>query len=539
MSDLVKKATRVWRFGAALRGFLKTPISADQALQTVRSRMAARPELLLGMVRSCIYGNPRSPYLALLRVAGCEYGDFESLVRNEGVEGALHTLAARGVYVTIDELKAQSEIRRGSTVFAVREEDFANPVRAGHLAARTGASRSPGSPLFYDFDYLADMWALHKHLYLRAWGAADLPSAIWLPIMPGSGPVSLLISAKMGHLPERWFSPVERRGFKPSFAHRFGTRAIVEAGRLFGTPLPRPEYVGFDEAARIAAWMREAIGRSGGCTLITYASAAVRACQAAVHEGWDLSGAILQVTGEPFTDAKRAEIEASGTAARPLYAFMEAGTVAAGCLNPASVDDCHLFADAFAVVPLARDVPRLGMSVDAFLFTSLLDTSPKILLNAENGDFGLIESRACGCPFEADGFATHLRQIRSFEKLTGEGMSFLGTDVIRIVEEALPARFGGSSTSYQFVEEEDASGFTRMTLRVSPSVGPVDESAAIACVREALARGGSGRRMMAEVWEKAGTLRVLRAEPIPTQRGKILPLHIAAGRGRQGGRPEQ
>jgi hypothetical protein len=256
----------------------------------------------------------------------------------------------------------------------------------------------------------------------------------------------------------------------------------------------------------------------------------VRACQAAAREGWDLSGAVVQVTGEPLTGAKRAEIETSGAAARPIYAFMEAGTVAVGCLEPASVDDCHLFEDSFAVIPAARDVPRLGISVDAYLFTTLLASSPIVLFNAENGDHGLVETRACGCPLDAAGLATHLRCIRSFEKVTGEGMSFLGAEVMRIVEEVLPARFGGDSTRYQFVEEEDAAGLTRMTLRVSPALGAVDEAAVLACVRDALAGGGAGRRMMTEVWEKAGTIRVARAEPLPTQRGKILPLHIAAGR---------
>jgi hypothetical protein len=527
---LMKKAARVWRFAADLRGYLKHPIGTDQALQIVRTRMADRHELLLRMARSCIYGTPHSPYLWLLRTAGCEYGDLESLVRREGVEGALQTLSTRGVYLTIDELKAREVIRRGNAEFAVHESDFANPIRSGHLAARTGASRSPGSPLYYDFENLADTWAVHQALRLQVFGARGLPTALWLPIMPGAGPVSLLSHAKTGQVPERWFSPVERRGFRPSLVHRFGTFAIVEAGRLGGVRLPRPEYVGLDEASRVAAWMREAIGRAGGCTLLAYASAAVRACQAAEREGWDLSGAIVKVTGEPLTEAKRAEIEACGATARPLYGFMEAGTVAVGCLSPASVDDCHLFADAFALIAHARDIPRLGMSVDAFLFTSLLDTSPKILFNAENGDFGLVESRACGCPLDREGCSPHVRQIRSFEKLTGEGMSFLGTEVIRIVEEVLPARFGGDSTRYQFVEEEDAAGLTRMTLRVSPSVGQVDEAAAVACVREALARGSDGSRMMAAVWETAGTLRVSRTEPSSTARGKILPLHIAAGR---------
>jgi hypothetical protein len=529
-TKLLNDAARLWRFATELRRYLEHPISTAQALQIVRARMTARPEILLRMARSCIYDNPRSPYLWLLQAAGCDYGDLESLVRHEGVEGALRTLAARGVYLTIDELKARTLIRRGNAEFAVREADFANPVRAGHLAARTGASRSPGSPLYFDFENLADKFAVHQALRLQAFGALDLPTALWLPIMPGAGPVSLLSHAKAGQVPERWFSPVERRGFRPSLVHRFGTFAIVEAGRLSGVRLPRPEYIGLDEASRVAAWMREAIGRAGGCTLFTYASTAVRACQAAVREGWDLSGAIIKVTGEPLTEAKHAEIEACGATARPVYAFMEAGTVAVGCLRPASVDDCHLFADAFALIAHARDIPRLEMSVDAFLFTALLDTSPKILFNAENGDFGLVESRACGCPLDREGCSPHVRQIRSFEKLTGEGMSFLGTEVIRIVEEVLPARFGGDSTRYQFVEEEDAAGLTRMTLRVSPAVGPVDEAAAVACVREALARGSDGSRMMAAVWETAGTLRVSRTEPSPTARGKILPLHIAAGR---------
>jgi hypothetical protein len=56
------------------------------------------------------------------------------------------------------------------------------------------------------------------------------------------------------------------------------------------------------------------------------------------------------------------------------------------------------------------------------------------------------------------GWTTHLRDIRSQEKLTAGGMTFLDTDLIRVLEEVLPARFGGAPTDYQLVEEEAEEG---------------------------------------------------------------------------------
>lgn len=54
------------------------------------------------------------------------------------------------------------------------------------------------------------------------------------------------------------------------------------------------------------------------------------------------------------------------------------------------------------------------------------------------------------------GWTLHLHGIRSVEKLTAAGMTFLDSDVIRVLEEVLPGRFGGGPTHYQLVEEEDA-----------------------------------------------------------------------------------
>ena len=89
------------------------------------------------------------------------------------------------------------------------------------------------------------------------------------------------------------------------------------------------------------------------------------------------------------------------------------------------------------------------------------------------------------CPLAALGYRTHFHTIRSHEKLTSEGMTFLGHDLIRLVEEVLPAQFGGGPTDYQFVEVE-RDGLPRVDLLVSPRLGPLNEPAVAAAVLDFL-----------------------------------------------------
>ena len=63
-------------------------------------------------------------------------------------------------------------------------------------------------------------------------------------------------------------------------------------------------------------------------------------------------------------------------------------------------------------------------------------------------DYAVISHPHCGCPWEEMGYTQQLHTIRSYEKLTSEGMHFVGTDLIAVVEEVLPARFGGAPTDY-------------------------------------------------------------------------------------------
>jgi hypothetical protein len=164
-----------------------------------------------------------------------------------------------------------------------------------------------------------------------------------------------------------------------------------------------------------------------------------------------------------------------------------------------------------------------GTTVDAFCFTSLLPTAPKLMLNVETDDYGIVETRACGCPLDEAGWHTHLRQIRSYKKLTGEGMTLVGNDMLRVLEEDLPGRFGGSALDYQLREEEDERGFTRLTLVVSPRVGIDDEAAVLRALLAGIARGGPGAALTGAVWAQAGALRLERSEPVWTEAGKLMP----------------
>jgi hypothetical protein len=169
----------------------------------------------------------------------------------------------------------------------------------------------------------------------------------------------------------------------------------------------------------------------------------------------------------------------------------------------------------------------------ALLVSSLRPTAPLVLLNASMGDAAILEPARCGCPLTALGWTTCLRNIVSFEKLTGEGMTFHDTDVVRILDETLPARFGGGPGDYQLVEDETSDGRSRLRLLVHPHVGPVDAGVVAETFLSALRAPGGARGVAALVWRATGILEVERRVPEATRAGKVLHVHRAP-RGRNG-----
>jgi hypothetical protein len=150
------------------------------------------------------------------------------------------------------------------------------------------------------------------------------------------------------------------------------------------------------------------------------------------------------------------------------------------------------------------------------------------MLNLSTGDRATIVRRHCDCPIEGLGWTRHLHGIRSFEKLTAAGMTFLDVDVVRVLEEALPARFGGGPTHYQLVEDEAVDGWGALRLVIDPAVGALDAEAAAEVFLTALGSGSGAERVMSEVWRTPGLLTVERRSPFRTATGKILHVHRAS-----------
>jgi hypothetical protein len=355
------------------------------------------------------------------------------------------------------------------------------------------------------------------YLALDARGGAEWRNAVWGT--PGIGP--LLWYSICGGPAARWFSPVDPGlpGLPPRY--RWSVRALTWTSRLAGVPLPRLESVPLNAPAPIARWMAQELRDGRTPHLWAFPSSAVRVCRTAEEADLDLTGARFTVTGEPVTGAGLDVVRRVGADAVPDYGSADSGgSVSYGCLAPEASDEMHVFSDLNALIR-AEDGP---LPAGALLVTSLRSTTRSILLNVSMGDCAVVSERRCGCPLEALGWRTHLHDIRSYEKLTAGGMTFLDVDIARILEEVLPGRFGGGPTDYQLIEDEAADGQPRLRLRVAPSVGPLDSPAVIAAFLDALATRSATERVMSLQWRQAGLLTVERDDPRPTPAGKILHL---------------
>jgi hypothetical protein len=514
------------RFAWGLWGFLRHTITLEEARAIVHRRLAQREANFLRLVEMGIFGYPRSPYLPLLKLAQVELGDIQNMVRDKGLEDTLRALREAGVYVTFEEFKGREPIVRGGHVAPVQAGDFDSPYLSHYYEAESGGTTGAGTRVAVDLDHLVAQAPLIM-LAHDAHGVLHVPTAIWHSILPDStGMNNILHGLRFGRAAQKWFSPVTRRHVSPSLKNRLATQYVVAMGRLSGVRIPWPEPVGLDQAAVVARWAAETLRAQGVCLIRTHLSRALRVSIAAREEGLDLPGATFMGGGEPPTPTKVSEITRSGARWVPNYFLSEVGAIGWGCAQPADGNDIHLFKDAVALIQYPRKVPGTGTAVNAFHFTTLLPSAPKLLLNVESDDYGVIETRSCGCALEDYGLTEHLRHIRSFRKLTGEGVTLVGSEMVHILEEVLPARFGGNPLDYQLLEEEDDEGFTRLSLLVSPKIEVEDEKQVIEVVLEALRRSSVAADLAQAIWSQAGTLRVKQMEPIWTARGKLMPLHM-------------
>ena len=89
--------------------------------------------------------------------------------------------------------------------------------------------------------------------------------------------------------------------------------------------------------------------------------------------------------------------------------------------------------------------------------------------------------------------------------------NFVGSDIAWLLEEALPARFGGAVGDYQLTEDRtEALGRVGVVV---PAAATATDSEVTAATLELLGELGDGQRLMAEQWRQAGALFVTRGEP--------------------------
>ncbi len=514
-SACLRRGLSLLRGGRRLLRFAREPYKGGRAREAIHRLNERRGRRFLRVVARAVFANPDSPYLALFRHLGCTYEDLRVLVRSRGLEGALQRLAGDGLYVTLDEMKGREPARRGAALFQFQPKQFDNPCQwPGFPHVSSGSTGAPTRVAVGPSHYREQCHHARRSLEINGLVGAEF--ALYLP--PTEWALSRLLRlVRVGAVPRRWFCQVPVSPTGPARGAMARAWGLVLLARGGGLALPRPEFASPLRPSRPAAWLARVAGRGPGALMVTYPSTAARLATWAVRQGLDLDGCVLLVAGEPITEAKRRTIEAAGGACLPLFGATEMGEAAEACLAPRGSDDMHVYEHRFAVISHSRAVGTEKF-VRPLLFTALSPASPKIMINAETGDAGVVERRRCECPWDRMGFHTHLRGLWSFARLTTEGLTLSGRDAARVLEEVLPRSFGGDVGDYQLVLSETEPGITVCRLLVHPRLGPLDEEAVRTVFLRAV-RHGAGP-VTSEFMRQSRQFQVHRREPAVLHTGK-------------------
>jgi hypothetical protein len=511
------------RYARGLRSHLRRPLSVSDCHALIREGLADREANFLRLSEHGVYASSANPYRRLLEYAGVEFGDLRALVLERGLDDTLVTLFDAGVYITHEELRGRRPVRRGSLEFPFSQDDASNPIQRTVARTRAGGSRGPGREVLLNFaSWTHD--AAYYGAFLSAFDLLDRPAALWYPPPPITSGLAIAVShAKVGRPLERWLTPSPLSAQDERTGAAALTAVTSALSRAAGASIPFPRYLPPERARELASWA--AAKRTAGTPAVICAtsSSAARVCGAAADADLDISGTFFRMGGEPFTQAKERVLTDAGTSGACHYFLSEAGGLAGvACADPAAAGDVHVAAH--RVLVRTHDVPVAdGTKVRALCFTTIHPAARVIAINLVTDDFAVLEERDCSCELGGLGLSQHLHTIRSHEKLTGEGVTFLGETLIELIENILPARFGGAMSDYQFVEHE-VDGVTRLTLRISPHIGELSEHEVLGVVFGRLDADG---KMMAEVWRRAGTVAVSRETPQMTSTGKVPPLQSA------------
>jgi hypothetical protein len=518
---------RMAAFAASLPGFFRQRITISQAEEAIKRDLDRREASFLELIRTRVYGDPTSPYLRLLEIAGCDFPDLRDSVHRHGIEGTLERLARDGVYLTSEEFKGKKDVERSGQSFRVTPYVFERTDLSPGFTIESSGTRNTPVRSFIPLDWLT-VRAFVKGAFLSAHGLLSHRHAIYEGVLPASAGINhLLMDAILGVPTQRWFARrIPVHNWLDGTYHSLLTWMIILAGKSFSPGFPSPDFTDAGSLHRIVDWVAQEKRQGRACCILTTPSNAARIAGEAIEKGEGLTRTVFLVGSEPLTEAKLERIEQAGAAATTNYAYGGGINLGLGCANPQYIDEIHVNQHLVALLPRPWPLAGEGPPVHPLLGTTLHPLAPRLLLNVENGDYVSFLRRDCGCGLEKLGLTLHLHRIRSFEKFASEGMNYFYVDLFDILEKTLPAEFGGGPGDYQLVEEEDGVGLTRLILRVRPEVGQVNEAQLLDRLQAVLRNGSRDQQFMARLWQTTGTLRIRREAPYTSARGKILPLHI-------------
>src|SRR5215218_7504927 len=104
----------------------------------------------------------------------------------------------------------------------------------------------------------------------------------------------------------------------------------------------------------------------------------------------------MRASAKPFTPGKAEVVRRAGCTAMSWYAASEASMIGLPCGNPAEVDEVHFLADKLALVRRERPVGP-GRPVRVNVYSSLVASAPKLMLNYIGDDYAEAGGRPCGC----------------------------------------------------------------------------------------------------------------------------------------------
>ena len=525
LATTFSEAVAFARFLGGLPSFLRERMSTDQAEAITRTLLADRGANFLATLDHGVFGNPRSAYRPMFAHARISRDDVAAWVGHEGLEATLHRLHGAEIRASFDEFKGRTPIVRGGRELPLHPLGFDAPTVRGYYVTSSGGTTGPARRVRLDLQHLRNSVARQLLLH-RTEGGPTVPRIVWLDLPPAPGLNWVLRGAAAGEVPATWYTSVWG-GEGTSRRLQWSAQAPVLTARLCGRPIAAPQYLPMDRADVVARRTRQLLDQHGHCIVSAGVSRLVRVALAARQAGLTLDGALFSGGGEPPTPAKVAEIEACGARFTSAYHLSEAGWVGRHCTASSDPNDQHVMGDHLAVIQVPHAVPGFDRTVQALCYTTLLPTAPKLLLNFESDDYGILETRECTCPWGALGFTEHVREIRSYRKLTGEGLTLVGSDMEHIIESVLPQAHGGSSLDYQLMEEEAAHGFTRFALLVSPAIPLPDAAALRRTFLDAIAAMGAEAGHAHAILSQPDVLVVRHAPPQWTARGKLLPLHLS------------